>query len=76
VRGDVLVLDADLEGAVQFPATAHSGYDGKPHSCVPEHHSCIKTLYQVSYPPRVELTSSLAPHFESRVTHRFTRRST
>ena len=45
--GPILVLDSDLEGDIDFPATIETTYDGKSHSCIPSHHPCIHTLFRV-----------------------------
>ena len=47
VAGNVIELDADIEGNIYWPATVETTWDGKPHSCVPEHHSCVIPLYSV-----------------------------
>ena len=46
-QGNVLELDGDVEGNIYWPATVETTWDGKGHSCVPEHHSCVIPLYNL-----------------------------
>ena len=46
-EGNVLELDGEVEGNIYWPSSVETTYDGKPHSCVPEHHSCMLPLYNL-----------------------------